>query len=108
MDAQEKLEAIKNALIRVKAQESSLADDAPSAGVSAGASALGVVAGIGSLAGSLALGYHGYKRNNDSIGWGAGWFLLGGFFPLGTAIGGVLALDQGFAKPIAQAAPAQA
>jgi len=26
--------------------------------------------------------YHGYKRNNGSIGWAIGWALLGGLFPV--------------------------
>jgi hypothetical protein len=39
-------------------------------------------------------GYHGYKRNN-SIGWGIGWFLLGGTFPIITP---TIAFAQGFGK----------
>ena len=38
--------------------------------------------------------YHGYKRNN-SIGWGIGWGLLGGMFPLFTL---PVAFAQGFGK----------
>jgi len=44
----------------------------------------------------LASGYHGYKRNDDNIGYGLLWTLFGS----PTAFG--LALEQGFAKPISQ------
>lgn len=37
--------------------------------------------------------YHGYKRNNGSIGWAIGWSLLPVF------IGTPLMLAEGFAKP---------
>lgn len=37
--------------------------------------------------------YHGYKRNNDSIGYGLAWFLTGY-----TGLG--MSLVQGFAKPL--------
>lgn len=40
-------------------------------------------------------GYHGYKRNNDDLGWGLGWGLLGGLFPIITP---TVAFAQGFAK----------
>jgi hypothetical protein len=42
---------------------------------------------------SLLCAYHGYKRNNGSIGWALGWSLTG---PIGLAI----ALAEGFAKPL--------
>lgn len=40
-------------------------------------------------------GYHGYKRN-QSVGWGVGWFVLGGLFPILVP---VIAVAQGYAKP---------
>lgn len=40
--------------------------------------------------------YHGYKRNNDSLGWGIGWGVLGALFPIITPAIGVA---QGFGKP---------
>jgi hypothetical protein len=52
--------------------------------------------GLLSVASAAASGYHGIKRNNGSIGWGIGWFLLGGVFPVITP---VVAVAQGFAKP---------
>ena len=39
--------------------------------------------------------YHGYKRNNGSIGWGIGWGLLGGMFPVITPS---IAFAQGLGK----------
>lgn len=38
-----------------------------------------VVGWAGSVVGTAAGAYHGYKRN-DSVGWGIGWALLGGLF----------------------------
>jgi hypothetical protein len=49
---------------------------------------------VGALASTMALAYHGYKRN-ESIGWAIGWALLGGAFPI---IGWPVALAQGFGK----------
>jgi len=40
--------------------------------------------------------YHGYKRNNGSLGWGIGWGLLGAAFPIITP---AIAFAEGFAKP---------
>jgi len=40
--------------------------------------------------------YHGYKRNNGSIGWALGWGLLGGIFPVITP---AIAVAEGFGKP---------
>jgi len=40
--------------------------------------------------------YHGYKRNNGSLGWGIGWGVLGGLFPIITPS---IAAAQGFGKP---------
>lgn len=39
--------------------------------------------------------YHGYKRNNGSIGWALGWGLLGAFFPVITP---AVALAQGLGQ----------
>ena len=39
--------------------------------------------------------YHGYKRNNGSLGWGLGWFVLGSLFPVITP---TIAVAQGFGK----------
>ena len=49
--------------------------------------------GLGS---SIAGVYHGYKRNNGSIGWALAWGLVGGIWPVAIP----LMLAQGFAKPI--------
>ena len=42
---------------------------------------------------SLFTAYHGYKRNNDSIGYGLAWCLTSG-------VGLGVALEQGYAKPL--------
>ena len=47
-----------------------------------------------SVAGMGLGAYHGYKRNN-SVGWGVGWGLLGGLFPIFTI---PISLAQGFGK----------
>ncbi len=47
-----------------------------------------------STASAAVSGYHGYKRN-DSIGWGIGWFLLGGLFPILVP---TIGFAQGFGK----------
>jgi len=44
---------------------------------------------------SLFTAYHGYKRNNDSIGYGLAWWLTSG---MGLGV----ALEQGYAKPLNQ------
>lgn len=55
--------------------------------------------GVLGIAG-LALGtYHGYKRDNGSIGWTLGWGLLGATFPI---IAIPLMLAEGFAVPLPQ------
>lgn len=41
--------------------------------------------------------YHGYKRNNGSVGWAIVWGFLGGAFPVITPS---IALAEGFAEPI--------
>lgn len=51
------------------------------------------VVNFASLASSIANGYHGYKRNNDSLGYGLAWALTG-------TLGLGLALEQGYAKPL--------
>ena len=48
-----------------------------------------------SMISSAACAYHGYKRNG-SFGWGLGWGLLGGMFPIITP---TIAVAQGFGKP---------
>lgn len=48
-----------------------------------------------SVLSAIASGYHGYKRN-QSVGWGVGWFVLGGMFPILVP---VIAVAQGYAKP---------
>ena len=51
---------------------------------------------IGGMISGPAMAYHGYKRNNGSIGWALGWGFLGWlFFPVTPAI----AVAQGFGKP---------
>lgn len=51
---------------------------------------------LGRLAGTVSGAYHGYKRNNESIGWGIGWALLGNiFWPVTIPV----SLAQGFGKP---------
>lgn len=51
---------------------------------------------IGGMISGPAMAYHGYKRNNGSVGWALGWGLLGWlFFPVTPAI----AVAQGFGKP---------
>jgi hypothetical protein len=52
--------------------------------------------GLLTVASAAASGYHGIKRNHGSIGWGIGWFLLGGIAPVLVP---VVAVAQGFAKP---------
>lgn len=48
------------------------------------------------VAGAAGGAYHGYKRNNGSIGWAIGWAVLGGaFWPVTIPV----ALAQGFGKP---------
>lgn len=47
------------------------------------------------ITGAALAAYHGYKRDN-SVGWAAGWGLLGYLFPYITV---PVALAQGYAKP---------
>lgn len=48
-----------------------------------------------SVAGGVGGAYHGYKRNGNSGGWAAWWFLMGAWFPLITV---PVALVQGFGE----------
>jgi len=45
------------------------------------------------LIGAGASAYHGYKRNNDSLGWGLAWFL-------GGAAGAGVGVAQGWTRPV--------
>lgn len=58
-------------------------------------SVLPTIGYVGSLAGTGLGAYHGYKRNDDSIGWGVGWALLGTFWPITLPI----MFAQGFGEP---------
>lgn len=49
---------------------------------------------VAAVASAAASGYHGYRRN-QSIGWAAWWFVMGGIFPIFTPI---VATAQGFGK----------
>lgn len=40
--------------------------------------------------------YHGFKRNNGSLGWALAWFLMGSALPVVVP---VIAFTQGFAEP---------
>lgn len=54
-----------------------------------------LLTGISILA-AIAGGYHGYKRNCDSVGWGIGWGIASAmFWPVALPI----AFIQGAAKP---------
>jgi hypothetical protein len=55
--------------------------------------------GLLSLASAGACAYHGVKRNNGSIAWGAWWMLMGGIFPVFAPIVAI-ARKPGFAKPL--------
>jgi hypothetical protein len=47
------------------------------------------------LVSALASGFHGFKRNGGSIGWGAWWFVMGSIFPIVTP---ALGMAQGYAR----------
>ncbi len=49
-----------------------------------------------SLAGAISGAYHGYKRNNGSVGWAFGWSVFGGLLPFFSI---PLSLAEGFGKP---------
>ena len=55
-----------------------------------------VAARIVQVVSAAARAYHGYERNNGSIGWALGWGALGAIFPIVTP---VVAVVQGYAKP---------
>jgi hypothetical protein len=101
MNANEKIQAIRTRVIELQGMGAhGMGDDVPAAG-STPMEAVAPILGLASLAGMGALAYHGYKRN-DSVLWAVGWGLLGGAFPVGTVIGGVIAYGQGFGKPISE------
>jgi hypothetical protein len=52
--------------------------------------------GVASVVSTGIGAYHGYRRNNDSIGWALWWALMGGLFPIVTP---AIAFAQGFGKP---------
>jgi hypothetical protein len=47
-------------------------------------------------ASAAASAFHGYRRNNESLGWAVGWGLLGYIIPVVVPVVGAA---QGFAKP---------
>ena len=51
---------------------------------------------VASLSGTAIGAYHGYKRNQGSVGWAIGWALLGGLFPVITV---PIAFAQGIGDP---------
>jgi len=51
---------------------------------------------LASIAGAGTGAYHGYKRNNDSVGWAIGWFFFGGILPILSI---PISLAEGFGKP---------
>jgi len=59
---------------------------------------------LAALASSGAGAYHGYLRNNGSIGYAVLWAVLGGMFPVVVP---AIAYAQGFGKPEAVAPPAK-
>jgi hypothetical protein len=59
----------------------------------------GKIYGLLSLVSSVAMAYHGVKRNHGSIGYGLWWGLMGGLFPLFTPIVAI-ARKPGFGKPL--------
>lgn len=52
--------------------------------------------GVLGLAGMTMGIYHGYRRDNGSVGWALGWGLFGGTVPI---IAIPLMLAEGFAEP---------
>lgn len=67
-------------------------DDVSTAVKVAGFAILGLWLGSGAIS-----AYHGYKRNNDSLGWGLGWGLMGLVFPI---LSPTLAIAEGYAEPL--------
>ena len=97
MNTDEKIQAIRTRVIELQGMGMGDTTAVDSTAMEAAAPILG----LASLAGMGALAYHGYKRN-DSVLWAVGWGLLGGAFPVGTVIGGVIAYGQGFGMPISE------
>lgn len=64
-------------------------------GVSVARSIWGTIYAIVTPVSSAACFYHGLKRN-DSIGWGFGWSVLGGLFPV---VAPIYAVYEGFGVP---------
>lgn len=62
-----------------------------------GPSVLGTTYALLGIASTAVCTYHGYKRNNGSVGWGIGWGLLGGMFPV---IAPAIAIAEGLGEPI--------
>jgi hypothetical protein len=57
--------------------------------------AVRTIAYVGSMAGTIGGAYHGYKRNNGSVGWAIGWAILGSlFWPITIPV----MLAQGFGE----------
>lgn len=85
-----------SALIRTNARPLGAIPPGPpvAPAVSTGQSSVGFWEIVVPISAALS-GYHGYKRNNDDLGWGLGWGLLGGLFPIITP---TVAFAQGFAK----------
>ena len=49
-----------------------------------------------SITGAATGAYHGYKRNNGSVGWAIGWSIFGGLLPMLSI---PIELAEGFGKP---------
>lgn len=58
---------------------------------------LGTVLFVLDVASGLASGYHGYKRNHDSVAWGLVWAIFGMTLPVITPI---VAVMEGYAEPL--------
>lgn len=84
--------AVNNSRLRIRAR---VGLTAPTEKESAGATTIGVIAWVGSIAGTGIGAYHGYGRNGGSVGWAIGWGILGSiFWPIVIP----LALAQGLGK----------
>lgn len=90
--------------MRDDAALSTLGEPPEAAAKEGGDSLWGTLWSMLSLAGAASGAYHGYKRNNDSIGWAIGWFLLGGLFPVFTI---PVSFAQGFGEPERKSNPAK-
>lgn len=60
---------------------------------------LSVAYSLASIAGATTGAYHGYRRNNGSVGWAIGWFIFGGILPFLSV---PISLAEGFGKPAAK------